>query len=253
VISNLKSMKRITCIILLLTLWGTGLLEAQNQKSQSQQKASNNKETLQGQETNSQSQQKGTHQEAGKNTRQQSNSNNTEEGAVDHQGTGDTPGAAEAAAATNNDRQAGGDQQRTESNAPPVIQTTTSSSGSPGVLAEENGKQRDGTNNVQRASMNMVGSPVGNLNLGNARTVDADTELRDRQNYSQEKQVSAQNQNQSNAGNTSGQSEQINNNNRKQNNAASDQNLSSKEKNASGAGGNNKKKQNNQTTKKQKG
>src|SRR5688500_642649 len=41
------------------------------------------------------------------------------------------------------------------SNTPAVEQTTTSGSGSPAVLSGEDGDGRDGTNNVQRASMNM--------------------------------------------------------------------------------------------------
>lgn len=47
-----------------------------------------------------------------------------------------------------------------------VIQRTTSESGSPSVLSSDNGRERDGTNNVQRSTLNIAGSPVrGNLNL----------------------------------------------------------------------------------------
>ena len=52
-----------------------------------------------------------------------------------------------------------------ESNVPAVIQITTSESGSPGQLSENNGRGRDGTGNVQRATPNMAGSPVPS-NLG---------------------------------------------------------------------------------------
>jgi hypothetical protein len=53
-----------------------------------------------------------------------------------------------------------------KSNAPAVIQTTSSESGSPAILSKDNGKGRDGTNNVQRSSYNMAGAEVpGNMNL----------------------------------------------------------------------------------------
>jgi hypothetical protein len=53
-----------------------------------------------------------------------------------------------------------------KSNAPAVVQTTTSESGSPAILSKDNGKGRDGTNNVQRSSYNMAGAEVpGNMNL----------------------------------------------------------------------------------------
>lgn len=147
-------------------------------------------------------------------------------------GTADTPGAAEAAAqANNNDNNAGDSAQ--VSNEPPVPQTTSSQSGSPAVLAGERGRERDGTNTVQRASMNMAGSPAKNINLNDRRTVDVDSELEDRQDYSQEKQVSAQNQNGNSSTGNTGESNQINNDTRRENNARSDQNLSSKEKNTS--------------------
>lgn len=50
--------------------------------------------------------------------------------------------------------------------APAVIQRTTSESGSPAVLSEDNGRKRDGTNNVQRATPNIAGAKEpGNMNL----------------------------------------------------------------------------------------
>ena len=64
---------------------------------------------------------------------------------------------------TDNEGQA--DSANDESNAPSIIQITTSESGSPSRLSENNGRGRDGTGNVQRATPNMVGSPVP-LNLG---------------------------------------------------------------------------------------
>jgi len=72
------------------------------------------------------------------------------------------------------------------SNTPAVPQTSTSQSGSPAVLSGEDGSERDGTNNVQRASMNMVGSPVDNLNLDANESVDPDAEMKDRQDQTQE-------------------------------------------------------------------
>jgi hypothetical protein len=49
---------------------------------------------------------------------------------------------------------------------PAVIQRTTSESGSPSMLSADNGRGRDGTNNVQRSSINVAGSPMrGNYNL----------------------------------------------------------------------------------------
>src|SRR5688500_11659032 len=70
---------------------------------------------------------------------------------------------------TNGALENGGTSNAAASNTPAVEQTTTSQSGSPAVLSGQNGVQRDGTNNVQRASMNMVGSPVDNLNLGDGK------------------------------------------------------------------------------------
>ena len=212
-------------------------LQAQDQKTQAQdQKTQSQEKRATGEEVKRQ---------------QQSNASGSHNDAVNPKGTADTPGAAEAAASANNEGD-GGDEQQAEANVPAVSQITTSSSGSPGVLSGKNGNERDGTNNVQRASMNMVGSPVRNLNLDNTRTVDADSELRDRQDYTQEKQVSANNQNQESGGNTSGKSNQVNTNNRKENNAASDQNLSSKENKASGPDAN-KQKSDTRKRKKEKG
>lgn len=106
------------------------------------------------------------------------------------------------------------------SNTPAVPQTTTSQGGSPAVLSGEKGSERDGTNNVQRASMNMAGSPAEGLELDQRNSENVDSEGQDRQQYSQDKARSAQN----------GDRGEINNNNRKENNALSDQNLSAKEK-----------------------
>jgi hypothetical protein len=76
-------------------------------------------------------------------------------------------------------------------NAAGVIETTSSTSGSPGMLSGKNGKQRDGTNNVQRASMNMEGSPVGNLHTveGNVNT---NTEIAKGQRLDKSRQAAAQ-------------------------------------------------------------
>ncbi|HEY0743970.1 MAG TPA: hypothetical protein VGD40_21035 [Chryseosolibacter sp.] len=53
-----------------------------------------------------------------------------------------------------------------QNEAPAVIQRTSSESGSPAVLSEDNGRKRDGTNNVQRATPNIAGAKEpGNMNL----------------------------------------------------------------------------------------
>jgi len=59
-----------------------------------------------------------------------------------------------------------------------IIDRTTSGSGSPAVLSEGEGEERDGTNNVQRAKPNMAGSRVDGLKTGK-RQVDQDREIRD--------------------------------------------------------------------------
>jgi len=122
------------------------------------------------------------------------------------------------------------------SNTPAVPQTTTSDSGSPAVLSGGNGSDRDGTNNVQRASMNMAGSTAAGLKLDEMSSANADAEGADRQQYSQDKQTSARNADAASTPGNSGadDSGQINNNSRKENNALSDQNLSAKEKKAQG-------------------
>lgn len=119
------------------------------------------------------------------------------------------------------------------SNVPAVPQTTSSQSGSPAVLADEGGNGRDGTNNVQRATMNMAGAPAANLKLDD-RSEEVDAEMKDRQNYSRDKRTSAKR-----SGDRSGSPDAINANSRRENNAQSGQNLSSKDrKNAGGSGGN---------------
>ncbi|HEX8040451.1 MAG TPA: hypothetical protein VF490_14935 [Chryseosolibacter sp.] len=99
-------------------------------------------------------------------------------------------------------------------NAGGLIQETSSGSGSPALLSGKNGTERDGTNNVQRAHMNMAGSPVDNLRLNDRQPADVNAEMdKGRQ------RVTAP---------ATTRSSQINNNNRRENNALSDQNLSSK-------------------------
>lgn len=152
-------------------------------------------------------------------------------------GTADTPGAAEAAANANSNNRDGGNDASAEraSNTPAVSQMTSSGSGSPAVLSSKDGQGRDGTNNVQRASMNMAGSPANNIRLGQTNSVNADSEMRDRQIVEQDKETSARKQNQKSGGSsTGGGSGEINDNTRRENNAASDQNLSAKEKSSVG-------------------
>jgi hypothetical protein len=149
-----------------------------------------------------------------------------------------TKNAADSAIATQNDPAnqavagtAAGAPAPAQTSTPAVSQTTTSSSGSPAVLSGQKGSGRDGTNNVQRATMNMAGSPAHNLSLPQKTTDDVASESKDRQQYTQAKQASAERQRSSRAGSGNsgdGNSEQINNNNRKENNDLSDQNKSSK-------------------------
>jgi hypothetical protein len=66
------------------------------------------------------------------------------------------------------------------SNAAVVIQRTSSEGGSPSVLSRENGKDRDGTNNIQRSTYNMAGAQLsGNWNLDkknrNGQTINSDS------------------------------------------------------------------------------
>jgi trimeric autotransporter adhesin len=63
------------------------------------------------------------------------------------------------------------------SNVPAVIQESSSQSGSPAVLSGEEGSDRDGTNNVQRAKPNMAGSDVKGLKYGKGK--DSDREIRE--------------------------------------------------------------------------
>jgi hypothetical protein len=145
--------------------------------------------------------------------------------------TADTPGAAEAAADANNGAESGEGSER-EVNTPAVTQSTESQSGSPAVPSENDGRKRDGTNSVQRASMNMVGSPANNIRLKQDRpSNDPNNEMRDRQVYEQDKSRSARNE-ETSSGTTSsgGDANEINNKTRRENNADSDQSLSSQEK-----------------------
>jgi hypothetical protein len=72
-----------------------------------------------------------------------------------------------------------GASQQNQSNTPAVIQRTSSESGSPSILSNQDGKGRDGTNNVQRSTPNIAGSPVpGNMNLSrkNRNTANVNTD-----------------------------------------------------------------------------
>jgi hypothetical protein len=63
------------------------------------------------------------------------------------------------------------------SNVPAVMQENSSQSGSPAVLSGEEGSDRDGTNNVQRAKPNMAGSKVKGMHYGKGK--DTDREIRE--------------------------------------------------------------------------
>lgn len=120
----------------------------------------------------------------------------------------------------NTDDGAEGTSDAQASNTPAVPQTTTSQSGSPAVLSGDNGASRDGTNNVQRASMNMAGSPAGNVDLAESN-VNPDSEIKKRQREEQTSQDSIQvqsSQQRTMPGNAPGGSEtDINDNSRREN------------------------------------
>jgi hypothetical protein len=111
------------------------------------------------------------------------------------QSSADTPGASDAATQANSNNEGAGQATANDqkANTPAITQTTTSSSGSPAVLSGKNGSNRDGTNNVQRASMNMAGSPANNLQLDEIGSEDANAEMEARQNVSRRKEASAAN------------------------------------------------------------
>jgi hypothetical protein len=130
-------------------------------------------------------------------------------------------------------------------NAAGVIETTSSSSGSPAMLSDKNGKQRDGTNNVQRASMNMEGSPVGNLDVAEDN-VNANTEVAKGQRQDKSRQAAAQKKSQKavKPGNTSTKKSdpEVSNQNKKANSTVSGQRETSKDKTQKKARMQNKKK-----------
>lgn len=123
----------------------------------------------------------------------------------------DTIGAATPAGESNatNAKQSGNTTQ-----ASGLMEHTSSPSGSPSILSDDSGAKRDGTNNVQRATMNMVGSPAQHISLS-----------KDVVNVSQ--QVRKERKSVSDASSRR-ESNQINNKTRRENNDLSDQNLSSK-------------------------
>lgn len=146
-----------------------------------------------------------------------------------------TPGAVEAGTDENSTDGSGTSADRA-ANTPAVTQTTSSDSGSPAVLSRGDGKGRDGTNNVQRASPNMAGSPVKNLELDQIAAEDPDSEMKDRQDYTQDKQRSANDETaETGTSPSSGESGEINDNSRRENNEQSDQNISAKGKKNSAA------------------
>lgn len=99
-----------------------------------------------------------------------------------------------------------------------LMEHTSSPSGSPSLLSDESGTKRDGTNNVQRATMNMVGSPVRNMSLSK-NVVNVSEEVR--------KTTKSVSETSAKKG-----SDQINDKTRRESNNQSDQNLSSKNRGA---------------------
>jgi hypothetical protein len=102
------------------------------------------------------------------------------------------------------------------SNTPGLIERTSSPSGSPALLSSGKGSQRDGTNNVQRATMNMAGAPASNLQL-TRQQVDVNNEIQRGRSNVDTRSMNPR-------------SNRINNKTRKENNDLSDQNRSSKNK-----------------------
>jgi hypothetical protein len=73
----------------------------------------------------------------------------------------------------------------TNSNAVSIFETGTSSAGSPSTISDDNGKDRDGTNTVQRSTPNMAGSPAprrGSASASSARSEKAAKNSNDKQN-----------------------------------------------------------------------
>lgn len=86
-----------------------------------------------------------------------------------------------------------------QSTPPAVIQRTTSESGSPSVLSADNGRGRDGTNNVQRSSINIAGSPMrGNYNLDRKNKDEQDQKTDSSRIHKQEENPSVATKNHSN-------------------------------------------------------
>jgi hypothetical protein len=118
------------------------------------------------------------------------------------------------------------------SSTPAIPQVTESMSGSPAILAADDGRKRDGTNSVQRASMNMAGSPVRNINLGE-KNVNPNTEIKRGTRAAEKKNPSAQDQNHgtktATAAGGANQSKKLTNT-RRENQDASDQSNAAKKK-----------------------
>lgn len=107
------------------------------------------------------------------------------------QGTTDTPGAEEAAASANNAAETDTTESGSAASAAVVTTPTTSGSGSPAVLSRNDGRGRDGTNTVQRATPNMVGSPVENVRVPVTSSEGVEDELSDRQEESRDNEQPA--------------------------------------------------------------
>jgi hypothetical protein len=114
------------------------------------------------------------------------------------------------------------------SNAPAIPQTTSSQSGSPSILSSKDGSMRDGTNNVQRATMNMAGSPVRNVKLQN-ESVNPNSEIAQSQRQRENQPGTVQKEQEPGADTLSGKANadragnKINNQSRRQNDELSDQ------------------------------
>jgi hypothetical protein len=123
------------------------------------------------------------------------------------------------------------------SSTPAVSQTTESMSGSPAILAADEGRKRDGTNSIQRATMNMAGSPVSNINVPK-ENVNPTTEIKQGTRAAENKNSSAQKKderaNAAASGRGTAQAKKLYNNTRNQNHDASDQSNASKKKAPSG-------------------
>jgi hypothetical protein len=157
-------MKKLASIVLVLLLVQGMTVEAQTKKKEQlkKEKASERQRSLGGQRENGE----GTGVPPAGKPQEQTDSETNEQSANSPviQSNRDQNQASDGVETEGTNEQAA--EKKEKSNAPAVVQTTSSESGSPAILSKDDGKGRDGTNNVQRSSYNMAGAEVpGNMNL----------------------------------------------------------------------------------------